>query len=209
MESGRHSAGWRCCPGASMGPPPFGDGKLQQEAGSERANLASMGPPPFGDGKGHYFASCSSTYASFNGATAFRRWKASANPILLRSAYALQWGHRLSAMESWPKPDGGWLQDRLLLQWGHRLSAMESPLFLPSDRFGYGFNGATAFRRWKERLTVASSQGTHRLASMGPPPFGDGKRVDVLIYNVVEGASMGPPPFGDGKFADKPAGLSV
>ena len=64
------------------------------------------------------------------------------------SSRALQWGHRLSAME-------GLLTLRELsptewLQWGHRLSAMEGAP--EAERFGGGWT-----------------------ASMGPSPFSDGR----------------------------------
>ena len=61
----------------------------------------SMGPPPFGDG---------------NGATA-------KGDVQIKSV--LQWGHRLSAMET--ALFFCWSTVSLLLQWGHRLSAMETP----------------------------------------------------------------------------------
>ena len=67
----------------------------------------------------------------------------------------LQWGHRLSVMEIL---FSRWLKDYedTGLQWGHRLSAME----------------------------IAAEGGggkDHKVASMGPPPFGDGDPVaDIL-----------------------------
>ena len=91
--------------GASMGPPPFGDGKGNATLGSWRRVAASMGPPPFGDGKGD--AEIADT-----------------DKLVM-----LQWGHRLSAMES--------------LQGRRRLLGRQS-----------SFNGATAFRRWKGRPLV-------------------------------------------------------
>ena len=119
-----------------------------------------------------------------------------------------------SAYDLGPPPFGdgnraslAWLTS---LQWGHRLSAMEtSVLHTPFSRrpsLGYCFNGATAFRRWKPAQV--------RLASMGPPPFGDGnaplnmirrfngatafRRWKPLSFWPFTSASMGPPPFGDG-----------
>ena len=72
-----------------------------------------------------------------------------------------------------------------------------------------GFNGATAFRRWRfdavaaHRISTAKLQWGHRLsameiwvaftapgdqavASMGPPPFGDGDTVRVRGMSGVE-----------------------
>ena len=61
----------------SMGPPPFGDGNLDRLTVADGAELAPlMGPPPFGDGN------------NANVDQAFKK------------AYELQWGHRLSAMET-------------------------------------------------------------------------------------------------------------
>ena len=97
----------------------------------------------------------------FNGATAFRRWK---RPVAVRLPVccpfvvwmpSLQWGHRLSAMEtSSPAlpvccPFAVYL---LPLQWGHRLSAME-----------------TSSPALPVCCLVAAP-------SMGSPPFGDGNR---------------------------------
>ena len=98
------------------------------------------------------------------------RWEKT-NPVPLNQS-VLQWGHRLSAMESyqqrWHRRVG------YVLQWGHRLSAMESlHRQMKSGSRDLGFNGATAFRRWKGGdLWVADDDDR---ASMGPPPFGDGK----------------------------------
>ena len=84
-----------------------------------------MGPPPFGDGN---------------------------SSVLSHSrvvSSTLQWGHRLSAMETGYEPAVG-LYTVVQLQWGHRLSAMETSksLWTISTREEC-FNGATAFRRWK------------------------------------------------------------
>ena len=178
-----------------------------------------MGPPPFGDGKNLVVR------------------------ITGNTASLLQWGHRLSAMESvrnstsavvlarasmGPPPFGDGKSTRLQeraevqkLQWGHRLSAMESHgdlevaggstswASMGPPPFGDGksqpgadrtqaatstsrrFNGATAFRRWKATLGRRAIPALAVTASMGPPPFGDGKRLQW------RDRSMGPPPFGD------------
>ena len=139
----------------------------------QRPHAASMGPPPFGDGN------------AVSGATVeeFER--------------LLQWGHRLSAMEmTIVQAEVGRGYE---LQWGHRLSAMEtSKSGRARNITSSGFNGATAFRRWKQRLPAASPR-RQGCASMGPPPFGDGNvRWPVLDDQPGLHASMGPPPFGDG-----------
>ena len=44
---------------------------------------ASMRPPPFGDGDGRYRTEGSSSPRSFNGATAFRRWRCLQHPLAI------------------------------------------------------------------------------------------------------------------------------
>ena len=84
---------------ASMGPPPFGDGYAPDGPQRDLAGVASMGPPPFGDGYHDRY----------------RRFR--------DGPRQLQWGHRLSAMDTAATPK--------------RLAGVPT-----------GFNGATAFRRW-------------------------------------------------------------
>ena len=108
------------------------------------------------------------------------------------------------------------------LQWGHRLSAMETVIqSLVPVRAGWKpFNGATAFRRWKPRTPMALGV---LPPSMGPPPFGEKPRTPMALslgYSRLQWGhrlsametfgpclclrvsqpSMGPPPFGDGTF---------
>ena len=91
------------------------------------------------------------TWWSFNGATAFRRWKPAQHPVP-RCAGAIP------SMGPPPFGDGNWthretdLRVTRDLQWGHRLSAMETREMYPAARILFeAFNGATAFRRWKLR----------------------------------------------------------
>ncbi len=149
MESAQPHTGGPLPVDASMGPPPFGDGKHRRGRLPPRQKCrASMGPPPFGDGKASGCRSGCPRSGSFNGATAFRRWKglpgppaphreegfngatafrrwkASIKPLVRATEILLQWGHRLSAMEiliTCLMASCG-----TVLQWGHRLSAMES-----------------------------------------------------------------------------------
>ena len=205
---------------ASMEPPPFGDGNMHisnedplrtQLQWSHRLSAmetaarpvaplgvleASMEPPPFGDGNTTKFWTC-------------------------RPSKSLQWSHRLSAMETRARPAARIAQPRL--QWSHRLSAMETGRRHPGRTGGGGFNGATAFRRWKP-----GEGGRHpdnAGASMEPPPFGDGNAVVAIALTTETEAelqwshrlsametrgergtlpahhataSMEPPPFGDG-----------
>ena len=177
-----------------MGPPPFGDGNILCEVHTSYCSPPSMGPPPFGDGNWphglllhqirrpfngatafrRWKPSCSKpsrcTGSTFNGATAFRRWKLNLMIDYARTTNHLQWGHRLSAMETTTSKEEALALG--FLQWGHRLSAMETARRLTRKKpSSTAFNGATAFRRWN--LCRKGNQGRLH-PSMGPPPFGDG-----------------------------------
>ena len=60
---------------ASMGPPLFSDGNLCGPGRAGGAAQASMGPPLFSDGNNGNATNGSHGRPSFNGATAFQRWK--------------------------------------------------------------------------------------------------------------------------------------
>ena len=147
----------------------FRQWKLPRGASHPNARPASMGPPPFGSGN--------------------TRYPTKSKSLLVE----LQWGHRLSAVETL-ECLAGELEGLMMLQWGHRLSAVEtrraSP---PSCQGGTCFNGATAFRQWKQGGAypwIPSFNGATAFrqwklrcgwylldgvpASMGPPPFGSG-----------------------------------
>ena len=156
-----------------MGPPPFGDGNLAGIDSGWQVVVPSMGPPPFGDGNSRLMEQTPARYP------------------------CLQWGHRLSAMET-----------RQVVG-GHHLFAAPSmgpPPFGDGNaglhscqvRCTLAFNGATAFRRWKHGLNRTSCS-SNNAPSMGPPPFGDGNAVPLDRGRVPPvPPSMGPPPFGDG-----------
>ena len=154
-----------------------------------------MGPPPFGDGNANSGLPSIGGAKSFNGATAFRRWKLCEQCNNWSCKTWLQWGHRLSAMETSLRNPCCW--QVAVLQWGHRLSAMETAACSEASQ-------CISKLQWGHRLsameTVEIDRQAHDLAqaSMGPPPFGDGNR---QVRGLPEGAgkaSMGPPPFGDG-----------
>ena len=111
----------------------------------------------------------------FNGATAFRQWKphrrdrevgdfiASMGPPPFGSGN-FSWRHSFSPNAT--------------LQWGHRLSAVETrDTRTGPDRPHWRFNGATAFRQWKLGTVLSFIGGF--TASMGPPPFGSGNGCGV------------------------------
>ena len=208
-----------------MGPPPFGDGKGNTSLTIGIVEVASMGPPPFGDGKRASRRRRRRRVRSFNGATAFRRWKGAGSYQLAGANVRLQWGHRLSAMESGVNSAGQ--KDLNELQWGHRLSAMESMI---ANEIPTGMNPLQWGHRLSamERIRGHPGPAVHGLASMGPPPFGDGKLRRIMAQDAVrvllqwghrlsamesggrhgspgveDLASMGPPPFGDGKLQER------
>ena len=168
-------------PFASMGPPPFGGGKeLEREVGTFEVVPASMGPPPFGGGKGRRCCPAREARRSFNGASAFRRWKASTSPCATSSPRCF---NGASAFRRWKDPVG------LALPLEFGVASMGPP----------PFGGGKGRHLHQTRLFCP--------ASMGPPPFGGGKAEAQRAIEGRPGASMGPPPFGGGKlFAD---GLGV
>ena len=186
-----------------MGPPPFGSGNVAtgptQRHWKGRFNgatafrqwkrsvsllkfsqvvHASMGPPPFGSGNDRQAMAICFNRCCFNGATAFRQWKRSGftNPEGLASQ--LQWGHRLSAVETcerWRK-----IKWFTTLQWGHRLSAVETAY--PTTRqtpLSTGFNGATAFRQWK--LPTPLGRKGHSTCFNGATAFRQWKQMDARM----------------------------
>ena len=124
METAKEHVYWQVIGHASMEPPPFGDGNVVEPADLEAGvAVASMEPPPFGDGN--------------------------VMPVHERvGAEWLQWSHRLSAMETEASPHR---------PEGQGSASMEPPPFgdgnpataRPGRSPSTGFNGATAFRRWK------------------------------------------------------------
>ena len=134
-----------------------------------------MGPPPFGSGN--------------TGGTVFDRldrgelqWGHRLSAVETATAKGdaqiksvLQWGHRLSAVET-STEETARMVELIGLQWGHRLSAVETAwLSRKAYTLGHGFNGATAFRQWKREPHYPKLDSLAK-ASMGPPPFGSGNR---------------------------------
>ena len=159
---------------ASMEPPPFGDGNgAVWHPGQPLHKHASMEPPPFGDGNYILVKRYMNHQQTFNGATAFRRWKRrSTSPTPMATSTF----NGATAFRRWKRPSGSSCRVRnTRLQWSHRLSAMETV------------------------TQTAASIATPAGPSMEPPPFGDGN-LPVAGENAHGRArpSMEPPPFGDG-----------
>ena len=157
---------------ASMGPQPFGCGRYsasfahplflmlqwgrnlsvaegRRSAACRARSAASMGPQPFGCGRCGIAPICRARQSRFNGAATFRLRKGKEVSLKFSGWLALQWGRNLSVAEG---PLGlHRRQPKLGLQWGRNLSVAE---------------GAVALMRSREM----------RAASMGPQPFGCGRR---------------------------------
>ncbi len=182
-----------------MGPPPFGGGKTGRATRSLLDWTASMGPPPFGGGKTGRATRSLLDWTASMGPPPFGGGKSPVKDLPASISIQLQWGRRLSAVESSPV---------LSLFRDFLLASMGPPPFgggklQPSPILSGArdcFNGAAAFRRWKEPK-LPHPHFRCWVASMGPPPFGGGKFVGHGNPNRLPFASMGPPPFGGGKYS--------
>ena len=135
----------------------------------------------------------------------------------------LQWGHRLSAVETGqppgghagqrqasmgPPPFGGgnvlknWtpLGSASWLQWGHRLSAVETDLLPLQPRLPW--NGRL---QWGHRLSAVETYPRTSPPMTMPSCFNGAtafRRWKPAVHQsgppIADGASMGPPPFGGG-----------
>ena len=209
---------------ASMGPPPFSDGNAETPVSRQPSPGTFNGATAFQrwkpgnePGEGH-------PRGAFNGATAFQRWKRVSALCSMSTPYSLQWGHRLSAMETRHNPGGyrlrrlpfngatafqRWEPHRVLGKIEHRRApSMGPPSFSDGNIFSQG-PGAVGFPvggrlQWGHRLSAMETRrgpddrGPGRHPSMGPPPFSDGNLAGDGISRRFHNPSMGPPPFSDG-----------
>ena len=146
---------------------------------------ASMGPQPFGCGRRRKGPLGSQYHSRFNGAATFRLRKVLTQFRCKDLSYQLQWGRNLSVAE------------------GSRPAALF--LFHPTR-----FNGAATFRLRKAEL--GHQVVDDPAASMGPQPFGCGRRITARPSPPVPHASMGPQPFGCGRAVRsiwRPSGLRL
>ena len=156
----------------SMGPPPFSDGNSEGSAAVSQLWPPSMGPPPFSDGNVRGSTCGCVACIPFNGATAFQRWKPPRTAEVMSVVPSLQWGHRLSAMETWStRSHRRWLRWSFNGATAFQRWKLGSLLVIRLAKSS--FNGATAFQRWKPEHR-AYAQGAQFPPSMGPPPFSDG-----------------------------------
>ena len=180
----------------SMGPPPFSDGNFLLRLLVTGARHTFNGATAFQRWKRGNIVGGQEAEATFNGATAFQRWK------LFKRVLVALWVipfNGATAFQRW-KPGMSRCQTCRAknLQWGHRLSAMETWTLPPCPCPGAtAFNGATAFQRWKHSVRVqpmSKSKGLqwgHRLSAMETP-------MPATVCRRSCQPSMGPPPFSDG-----------
>ena len=129
-----------------------------------------------------------SAICRFNGATAFRRWKDRLRLL------PLQWGHRLSAMETL-RILGAVANGATAFRHGN--TPGQRPASMGPPPFGDGNLRCNIVAGFNPPFGDDPSRAD--VASMGPPPFGDGNvRFHGLSPALSDVASMGPPPFGDG-----------
>ena len=230
---------------ASMEPPPFGDGNYLDHtyeqvylltlqwshhlSGMEiRCHqgrphgfiLASMEPPPFGDGNSPTSWGWRRCWTGFNRATTFRGWK---SPPRVRPPRCPGCFNGATTFRGWKSPVTAFKSDWYIrLQWSHHLSGMEILRPAPDHSLVH-------LLQWSHHLSGMEIAGDGddaqepALASMEPPPFGDGNffspRMQSSMTHWLQWshhlsgmeislpaaawwhkvrASMEPPPFGDG-----------
>ena len=83
-----------------MGPTPFSVGYVRASQIEGRHGRASMGPTPFSVGYARQSHNGGQSQMSFNGANAFQRWIQRGRCQDDRRMGALQWGQRLSALDT-------------------------------------------------------------------------------------------------------------
>ena len=112
-------------------------------------------------------------------------------------------------VETWPWVAS--LPNGPSLQWGHRLSVVETRMPSTSTRdsrpLQWGSMGPSPFGGGN-RVNRPPFADVFD-ASMGPPPFGGGNVPYVLLHQLTAHPSMGPPPFGGGNYIWQVPGISV
>ena len=173
---------------ASMGPQPFGCGRHFPPPSPRPAGHASMGPQPFGCGRGAVRRRPAQCSNASMGPQPFGCGRAS-RPRRANCSNSLQWGRNLSVAEGCEGRRDCALQ--LRLQWGRNLSVAEGGGRRRLGGRSSGFNGAATFRL---RKVIVWCAGRGRVpASMGPQPFGCGRRLKVgaakPLYSRFNGAA--------------------
>ena len=184
--------------------------------------VASMGPRHFSRGYRRRWCRWHQALTRFNGATAFQPWIRRLPSSSAMGSVGLQWGHGISAVDTWHQRRRG--PPVRKLQWGHGISAVDTrrrrchlsrlqEASMGPRHFSRGyhltvyhyrlrprsFNGATAFQPW-----IRAQQYRHRnlvrAASMGPRHFSRGYSILRVGPGTGAVASMGPRHFSRGYF---------
>ncbi len=171
VETTSHVTDCRIIPSCFNGATGFRRWKRADHIGANPPLGASMGPPAFAGGNtnAQFVAHCPDS--RFNGATGFRRWKPPLPALRHSPDVRLQWGHRLSPVET--RTACGSMSTWTPLQWGHRLSPVET-------RDGGSYPAALAELQWGHRLSPVETRFVSTnfqdcfSASMGPPAFAGG-----------------------------------
>ena len=161
---------------ASMEPPPFGDGNIKENTRSRSSSMRLQWSHRLSVMEiGSVWARCHHVVMASMEPPPFGDGNSCTTGSVCSIVSSLQWSHRLSVMEIIAATEPATFT--MLLQWSHRLSVME---------IGHA------------RAGVAVGL----VASMEPPPFGDGNNGRPLRRPPgPDPASMEPPPFGDGNLA--------
>ena len=176
-----------------MGPPHERGGERRTWARPYGCSSASMGPPHERGGESKLLR-C----------------------VTVALSLALQWGHRMNAVESLTDRTRGAVTTAVL-QWGHRMNAVErsqpsvAPTSLRPLQWGHRMNAVESTGRVRpcaarpslqwghrmnavERPTPVRARGRDRAASMGPPHERGGERSAwARACRLRPRASMGPP----------------
>ncbi len=159
---------------ASMGPPAFAGGNFPPFGGVPPLHCASMGPPAFAGGNLQTEMSLGQAGSGFNGATGFRRWKPAPDGPGGPGVLPLQWGHRLSPVET-------------IWRTAHSERPSVASMGPPAFAGGNGTASRLAIMngcglQWGHRLSPVETEFPHHgiytgpYASMGPPAFAGGNR---------------------------------
>ena len=158
-------------PAASMGPQPFGCGRLKGHAAAWTQCAASMGPQPFGCGRRLLTRLRPQGRDRFNGAATFRLRKGPRRGSTRRRRPSFNG----AATFRLRKAAGQAAHELILpLQWGRNLSVAEGRFKDYRAHSIPRFNGAATFRLRKGQRRPPACRRRHA-ASMGPQPFGCGR----------------------------------
>ena len=133
--------------GAAMGPTPFSVGYSDMTLRVSMANNAAMGPTPFSVGYLLRRDGMGATERAAMGPTPFSVGYVEKGTGTGDAAELLQWGQRLSALDTVAAGEG--VNAIGGLQWGQRLSALDTRPASPANGADEpSCNGANAFQRW-------------------------------------------------------------